>query len=80
MKLKNVYIIDIYGRTWKGFVDDYFYPEDNESGKESIIIKAEGRIIEFEETDISKIKICKAANNEIILFDDTENDTSKYIG
>ena len=56
---KQVKIIDIDGRVHYGLVGDYVYPEDNENGKESIIldrINPKG-IIEFWEEDIAKIEI-----------------------
>lgn len=55
---KNVTVIDIDGKTFIGLVDDYFFPEDNENGEESIVIKTSGGgLVEFTNNDIKKITI-----------------------
>ena len=54
---KTVTIVDVNGQTFSGFVDDYFFPEDNENGEESIILKtADSEYIEFNHSDIAEIK------------------------
>lgn len=53
---KNVNIISCDGRLFCGIVNDYFFPDDNESGRESIVIDTfDGDIIEFTEEDIERI-------------------------
>lgn len=54
---KKVHIVDSSGKEWEGFVDTYTYPEDNESGNESIIVKTSDISVEFEENDIKSIEI-----------------------
>lgn len=56
---KNVSIIAINEKSFKGKVINYFYPEDNDSGKESIVIrdKLSGNLVEFNEEDIKSIEI-----------------------
>lgn len=55
---KRVRITDVNNVTFEGMVNDYFYPDDNISGKESIVIDTiDGRVIEFYQTDISRISI-----------------------
>lgn len=55
---KNVFISSINGKTFTGYVDDYYYPDENESGKESIVILTKDKkYIEFTEEDITDIKI-----------------------
>lgn len=56
---KNVNIIARNGLHFSGKVTDYFYPEDNESGVESIAIKDvySGNYVEFPEEDIKSIEI-----------------------
>lgn len=55
---KKVKILDSDGIEHVGKVTDYIYPEDNESGKASIIIfSTNGDYIEFYEDDIDKIEI-----------------------
>lgn len=55
---KKVNIESVSNGTFSGFVNEYIEPEDNDSGKESIILKTEdGNLVEFEETDIRKIEI-----------------------
>ena len=54
---KTVTIVDVNGQTFSGFVDDYFFPEDNANGEESIILKtADSEYIEFNHNDIEEIK------------------------
>lgn len=56
--LKKIQIIDVDGQCFKGIVNDYIYPEDNENEKESIIVDTiDGRVIEFYEYDIRSIKL-----------------------
>ena len=53
---KKVNILDTKGRLYIGTVNDYFYPDDNDSGKESIILDTtRGDAIEFTEDDIDFI-------------------------
>ncbi len=57
---KKVKIIDDQGGFWKGIVTDYIYPEDNDSGVESIILKCDvgkypGKFIEFTAKEITSI-------------------------
>lgn len=55
---KKVNIESVSNGTFSGFVNEYIEPEDNDSGKESIILKTEdGNLVEFEETDIRKIEV-----------------------
>ena len=55
---KTVEIVDVFDNIFTGYVDEYFYPEDNENGKESITIQTQrGEYIEFYEQDIKSIKI-----------------------
>lgn len=61
MKLKTFYgkqvnIHDSNGVEWNGLVTDYVYPEDNESGEESIIVDCKNKLTEFEQSDIKKIE------------------------
>lgn len=52
---KKVHIVDSSGKEWEGLVDTYIYPEENDSGNESIIIKTKTISVEFEQTDIAEI-------------------------
>ncbi len=45
------------GERFVGIVDDYIYPEDNESGVESIIIKTNRGYYEIVSEDIYEIEI-----------------------
>jgi small nuclear ribonucleoprotein (snRNP)-like protein len=59
---KKVMIKYINGELFKGKVEDYNFPEDNDSGNESIIIRVEngklnGKLVEFEENDIKEIQV-----------------------
>lgn len=55
---KTVNIISTDEMGFFGKVSDYVYPEDNETGKESIIIyTANGDYIEFDEDDIKTITV-----------------------
>ena len=49
---ENVKITAVNGNVYTGVVEDYIYPEDNENGKESIIV-------EFYENDIFSIELRK---------------------
>ena len=61
MKLKQFYnkkvnIVTKEGIAFSGVVTEYFYPEENESGKESIVIdSSSGNPVEFYEEDIKII-------------------------
>lgn len=63
MELKNYYgkkvnIIATNGKSYSGTVNDYFFPEDNESGMESIVLDTyNGDIVEFTKEDIQTITI-----------------------
>jgi len=79
---KQVRIITPDNKIFEGYVSEYIYADDNESGNESIIIDTEdGRLIEFEATDIQEIAVIdgeeatqmseeKEVNNGIIVFPD----------
>ncbi len=55
---EKVRIVAKNGREFEGKVTDYFYPEDNENGKESIAIdNVDGTIVEFYEEDITSIVV-----------------------
>ena len=55
---KKVNIESVSNGTFSGFVNEYVEREDNDTGKESIILKTEdGDLVEFEETDIRKIQV-----------------------
>lgn len=55
---KSVLILSTNGKSFSGFVDDYYSPDENESGKESIVIQTKDeRYIEFTEEDIDDIEI-----------------------
>lgn len=57
---KKVNIVADSGSVYLGMVTDYFYPDDNESGKESIIVDTdEGTAVEFYEKNIKEIEIIK---------------------
>lgn len=62
MKLKQFYnkkvnIVSNDGTAFSGVVTDYFYPDENESGKESIVIdSSRGKYVEFYEEDIKTIE------------------------
>ena len=61
MKLKRFYnkkvnIVTKEGIAFRGVVTEYFYPEENESGKESMVIdSSSGNPVEFYEEDIKII-------------------------
>lgn len=61
---KTVRIVAVNEKSFEGKVTDYFYPEDNESGKESIAIrdKFTGNLIEFPEEDIKSIDILEKSD------------------
>lgn len=79
---KYVRIITPDNKVFEGFISEYVYADDNESGNESIIMdSSDGRLIEFEETDIKEIVVLdreeathmsevKETNNGIIVFPD----------
>ena len=54
---KHVKIITDNGQMFIGFVDDYFFSEDNENGLESITLKTNDGVYEFSEEDVYKIEI-----------------------
>ena len=54
---KNVSIHTDIGTMFSGKVTDYIYPDENENGKESIVIRcADGSLVEFYEEDIVSIR------------------------
>ena len=58
---KIVRIVDVDGEVFEGRVTDYIYPDDDDTGHESIIIdctkgKLVGESVEFWERDIQSIK------------------------
>ncbi len=55
---KKVKIVSVDKTVFIGTVNDYFYPDDNENEKESIVIDtSDKRVIEFYEDDIQTIEI-----------------------
>lgn len=55
---KKVTVVDVNGQTFTGKVDEYFFPEDNDNGKESIILKTtDNEFIEFTDDTIEKITV-----------------------
>jgi hypothetical protein len=57
---KRVDIISKSNVLFSGTVIDYCFPEDNESGKASIIMKTDGgTAVEFAESDIREIMIAQ---------------------
>ena len=55
---KQVTVVCDNGQTFSGVVDDYFFPEDNEIGEESIILKITGsEFVEFTASEIDEIKL-----------------------
>lgn len=48
-------------KVFRGEINEYVYPEDNENGKESIILDPinGGNAIEFYENDIKSIQVVK---------------------
>ena len=55
-----VRIVDENDKVFEGFISDYFYADDNESGNESIVLEnAHINLVEFEEKDIKKITVIK---------------------
>ena len=70
---------------FEGFISEYVYADDNENGNESIIMDAsDGRLIEFEETDIKEIVILDREeaihkSESILEREDTVMDTRKGI-
>ena len=54
---KTVEIVVENGEEFFGVVEDYFYPDDNECGLESIVMKTpEGYLIEFTQNEIETIE------------------------
>lgn len=54
---KKVTVVCDNGQTFSGVVDDYFFPEDNENGEESIILKTtDSEFVEFTASEINEIK------------------------
>ena len=72
-------------KVFEGFISEYVYADDNENGNESIIMDAsDGRLIEFEETDIKEIVILDREeaihkSESILEREDTVMDTRKGI-
>ena len=57
---KSVCIKDRRGKVFSGVVDDYFFPEDNEDGKESIVlITSSEELYEFTMETIERIYVIK---------------------
>lgn len=55
---KKVNVVCQNGRSFRGVVSDYFFPDDNESNEESIAIETNGGdIYEFTKDDISEIAV-----------------------
>lgn len=55
---KEVVIVSVNGQVFEGKVNDYIYSDENNLGKESVILDAKsGDIIEFTEEDIASIEI-----------------------
>ena len=55
---KEVVIVSVNGRIFCGKVSDYFYPDENNLGVESIVVDTKsGSLIEFTEEDIASIEI-----------------------
>lgn len=55
---KKVNIVDANGQIFSGIVDDYFFPDDNENGLESIVVKTvDGDFYEFTEETIEEITV-----------------------
>lgn len=55
---KVVCILADNGETFIGVVEDYFCADENEDGKESIVVKVEdGSLIEFRQEDIDEISL-----------------------
>lgn len=53
---KKVKIVADNDKVFLGNVNDYFYPDDNENGKESIVVDTiENQAIEFYEDHIKEI-------------------------
>lgn len=55
---RKIRIVVEDGTTFKGVVTEYFFPEDNDNGMESVIIRTEhGELFELFESDIEEIII-----------------------
>lgn len=56
----NVKIAAKNGRTFTGRVSEYFYPDENENGKESIVVDTNvGPSIELYEKDIRSVELIR---------------------
>lgn len=59
---KKVRIISQTGKMYEGYVGDYCYPEDDDNGKEMIVVDVErgaqkGKAVGFYEDNIQSIEI-----------------------
>lgn len=66
----TVTIIDKNGKSWTGYVDEYILPEDNESGKEAIVVdfpSERNRYVQFEKKDIKSIKIVDSLQRKKVI-------------
>lgn len=55
---KQVTVVCDNNQTFSGVVDDYFFPEDNDNGEESIILKTtDSEFVEFTASEINEIKL-----------------------
>lgn len=55
---KKVNIVDTNSQLFSGIVDDYFFPEDNENGLESIVVKTgSSDFYEFTKETIEEITV-----------------------
>lgn len=55
---KQVTVICDDGQVFNGVVDDYFFPEDNDNGEESIILKTtDSGFVEFTASEIDEINL-----------------------
>lgn len=55
---KHVTIKTPNGKVYSGDVDEYFFPDDNDNGEESIILKTNNNeLVEFSPNDILEIEI-----------------------
>lgn len=55
---KRVAITDTNNKVYVGVVSDYFYPEDNEFGIESIVLETlDGTLCEFYPDNTKKIEV-----------------------
>ena len=57
---EKVKIFEETGKIFLGKVNDYFYPDENENGKDSIVVDTvENQAVEFYEDHIREIEIIK---------------------